>query len=134
MSSRSAPGASGWAHLRAWRCELSDKAVGGWQIAGNYQFYTGTPITLTGSTTSNINNTIKINQTWGSYAGPDHNLTPSNYTSDEQVLRSPVDPLTGIRRLDPTKVRRSANLRVRATCRRTTTSIATRNIISGILL
>ena len=79
MSSRSATGASGWAHRRAWRRELSDKVVGGWQVAGNYQFYTGTPITLTGSTTSNINNTIKINQTWGSYAGPDHNLTPANY-------------------------------------------------------
>jgi len=83
---------------------IVDKVVGGWQVAGNYQFYTGTPITLTGSTTSNINNTIKINTTWGSYAGPDHDLTPSNYTSDAQVLRSPVDPLTGIRRLDPTKV------------------------------
>ncbi len=85
---------------------IVDKVVGGWQMAGNYQFYTGTPITLTGSTTSNINNTIKINQTWGSYAGSDHNLTPSNYTSDLQVLHSPVDPITAdsIRRLDPTKV------------------------------
>jgi len=85
---------------------IADKVVGGWQVAGNYQFYTGTPITLTGSTTSNINNTIKINQTWGSYAGPDHNLTPANYDSDSQVLYSPVDPITSstIRRLDPTKV------------------------------
>jgi outer membrane receptor protein involved in Fe transport len=85
---------------------IADKVVGGWQVAGNFQFYTGTPITLTGSTTSNINNTIKINQTWGSYAGPDQNLTPANYESDSQVLYSPVDPITSstIRRLDPTKV------------------------------
>ena len=83
-----------------------DKVVGGWQFAGNYFWFTGTPVTLTGSTTSNINNTIKINQTWGSYAGDDHNLTPSNYTNDLQVLYSPVDPITPstIRRLDPTKV------------------------------
>jgi hypothetical protein len=86
--------------------QVLDKVVGGWQIAGNYQFYTGTPITLTGSTTSNINNTIKINQTWGSYASDDTNLTPENYRDDEQVLYSPVDPITSdtIRRLDPTKV------------------------------
>jgi hypothetical protein len=85
---------------------ILDKVVGGWQVAGNYQFYTGTPITLTGSTTSNINNTIKINQTWGSYAGPDRNLTPPNYRSDADVLISPVTPITAdtIRRLDPTKV------------------------------
>jgi hypothetical protein len=83
-----------------------DKVIGGWQVAGNYSFQTGTPVTLTGSTTSNINNTIKINQTWGSYASSDHNLTPSNYQNDSQVLHSPVDPITAtsIRRLDPTKV------------------------------
>jgi len=83
-----------------------DYVVGGWQFAGLYQFYTGTPITLTGSTTSNINNTIKINQTWGSYATDDHNLTPPNFKDPEQVLTSPVTPVTAdtIRRLDPTKV------------------------------
>lgn len=85
---------------------IVDKVVGGWLVAGNYQFYTGTPITLTGSTTSNINNTIKINQTWGSYAGPDHDLTPPNYRNNRQVLYSPADPITPatIRRLDPSKV------------------------------
>jgi hypothetical protein len=85
---------------------ILDKVVGGWQVAGFYQFYTGTPITLTGSTTSNINNTIKINQTWGSYASDDHNLTPANFKDPEQTLVSPVTPITPstIRRLDPTKV------------------------------
>ena len=83
-----------------------EKVIGGWQVAGNYAWATGTPVILTGSTTSNINNTIKINQTWGSYAGSDHNLTPSNYQNDKQVLYSPVDPITtgSARRLDPTKV------------------------------
>ncbi len=85
---------------------IVDRVVGGWQMAGNYQFYTGTPITLTGSTTSNINNTIKINQTWGSYASDDHNLTPANFKNNSQVLHSPVDPITAdsVRRLDPKKV------------------------------
>ena len=85
---------------------IMDYVIGGWQFAGLYQFYTGTPITLTGSTTSNINNTIKINQTWGSYASADHNLTPPNFSDPEQVLTSPVTPITPdtIRRLDPTKV------------------------------
>ena len=64
--------------------KIVDYVVGGWQLAGLYQFYTGTPITLTGSTTSNINNTIKINQTWGSYASDDHNLTPPNFSDPEQ--------------------------------------------------
>ncbi|MCU1326540.1 MAG: Oar protein [Bryobacterales bacterium] len=63
-----------------------DKVVGGWQVAGNYSWITGAPVTLTGSTRSNINNTIKINQTWGSYATSDHNLTPTAHTDDKQVL------------------------------------------------
>ncbi|ODS59287.1 MAG: hypothetical protein ABS36_02225 [Acidobacteria bacterium SCN 69-37] len=86
--------------------QIVDKVVGGWQFAGNYQFYTGTPITLTGSTTSNINNTIKINQTWGSYAGPDHELTGPGFKNNDQVLYSPVDPVPAdaVRRLDPNKV------------------------------
>ena len=90
--------------------KVVDYVIGGWQVAGLYQFYTGTPITLTGSTTSNINNTIKINQTWGSYASDDHNLTPPNFSDPEQVLTSPVTPITAdtIRRLDPTKVRGAA--------------------------
>jgi TonB dependent receptor len=85
---------------------ILDRVVGGWQLAGNYFYTSGTPITLTGSTTSNINNTIKVNQSWGSYASSDHNLTPVNYQSDSQVLYSAVDPITAssIRRLDPTKV------------------------------
>ena len=86
--------------------KIADYVIGGWQMAGTYQFYTGTPITLTGSTTSNINNTIKINQTWGSYASDDHNLISSNFNDWSQVLHSPVDPVTAssIRYLDPTKV------------------------------
>src|SRR5262249_24898776 len=40
---------------------IADRVVGGWSVAGNYAWATGTPVTLTGSTTSNINNTIKIN-------------------------------------------------------------------------
>lgn len=83
-----------------------DYAVGGWQLAGNWSYTNGAPVILTGSTTSNINNTIKVNQTWGSYASSDHNLTSPNYTSDQQVLHSPVDPISSssTRRLDPTKV------------------------------
>src|SRR5262249_10224317 len=74
--------------------KIMDYVVGGWQVAGFYQFYTGTPITLTGITTSNINNTIKINQTWGSYASDDHNLITPNYQDWSQVLHSAVDPVT----------------------------------------
>lgn len=90
--------------------KIMEAVVGGWQLAGLYQFYTGTPITLTGSTTSNINNTIKINQTWGSYAGDDHNLLSPNFDNWDQVLHSPVDPVTNdsIRYLDPTKVKGAA--------------------------
>lgn len=86
--------------------KVVDKVIGGWQMAGNYQFFSGTPITLTGSTTSNINNTIKINQTWGSYASDDRNLTPPNFKNPSQALVSPVTPITPstIRRLDPSKV------------------------------
>jgi outer membrane receptor protein involved in Fe transport len=89
-----------------WASKIADKVVGGWQVAGNFNFTTGTPVVLTGSTTSNINNTIKINQTWGSYATTDHNLTPTNYSSNAQVLHSAVDPITtsSVRRLDPNKV------------------------------
>jgi hypothetical protein len=83
-----------------------DFLAGGWQIAGNYTFNTGSPVILTGSTTSNINNTIKVNQTWGSYASSDHNLVNSAYTSDSQVLYSSITPITAssVRWLDPTKV------------------------------
>jgi hypothetical protein len=73
---------------------------------GNWSYTNGAPVILTGSTTSNINNTIKVNQTWGSHASSDHNLTPAKYTSDQQVLYSPIDPITSrsIRGLDPNKV------------------------------
>jgi hypothetical protein len=81
-----------------------DQVVGGWQIAGNWSYNGGTPIVLTGSTTSNINNGIKINQSWGSYASSDHNLTPSTFTNFAQVLYSPVDQIPAVRYLDPTKV------------------------------
>ncbi len=83
-----------------------DRIAGGWQLAGNWSYTNGAPVILNGSTTSNINNTIKVNQTWGSYASSDHNLTSPNYSSDQQVLYSPVDPVTSssTRRLDPTKV------------------------------
>ena len=95
--------------------KIVDYVVGGWQIAGLYQFYTGTPITLTGSTTSNINNTIKINQTWGSYASDDHNLVSPNFGGPQDVLHSPVDPITptSIRYLDPTQGQGRGGLRVR---------------------
>jgi hypothetical protein len=89
-----------------WGGRILDRVVGGWQLAGNYSYVNGNPVILTGSTTSNINNTIKVNQSWGSYATSDHNLTSPNYFDDKQVLYSPVDPISAssIRRLDPSKV------------------------------
>jgi hypothetical protein len=86
---------------------ILDRVVGGWQVAGNYFYLSGAPIILTGSTTSNINNTIKVNQSWGSYASTEHNLTTTNYQYESQLLYSSVDPInysSSIRRLDPTKV------------------------------
>jgi outer membrane receptor protein involved in Fe transport len=84
-----------------------DKVVGGWQVAGNFRRTSGTPLILTGSTNSNINNTIKVNQTWGSYATDDHNLTPSTFTDYTQLLTSTITPVTSssVRFLDPAKVK-----------------------------
>ena len=86
---------------------ILDKVVGGWQLSGIYRYTSGTPITLTGSTNSNINNTIKVNQTWGSYATSDHNLISSNFTDFSQLLTSTITPVTSstVRFLDPTKVK-----------------------------
>jgi hypothetical protein len=68
--------------------------AGGWQFAGNYSYITGNPVILTGSTTSNINNGIKINQTWGSYATSNHDLINPAYRGDSQVLYGPLQPVT----------------------------------------
>ena len=114
---------------------IVDKVIGGWQVAGNYQFYTGTPITLTGSTTSNINNTIKINQTWGSYADRRSQPDAVELHDAAQMLLSPVNPITS--RLSAVWIRPRSSERgssCPATCRRTSTSIATPDISSGIWL
>ena len=86
--------------------KVLDKAVGGWQVAGNFRYTSGTPVELPRSTNNNINNTIKVNQTWGSYATDDHNLTHPGFTDNSQVLVSPVTPImtSMTRRLDPSKV------------------------------
>ena len=91
---------------------------------------------MTGSTTSNINNTIKINQTWGSYASDDHNLTPANYherfAGAAFAGRSDYGDRR-IRRLDPTKVV-GARIFVSGNLPPNATNIATPKIISGIFL
>jgi hypothetical protein len=86
--------------------KVLDAAVGGWTLAGNYAWSSGTPPRLNGSTTSNINNTIKVNQSWGSYATSDRNLINSAYTGPDQVLFGPVQPITSstVTWLDKTKV------------------------------
>jgi hypothetical protein len=90
--------------------KVLDFVVGGWQLAGNWTFNTGTPVTLASSSNSNINNGIKINQTFPSYANPNNtNLTPTNYSADGPLLYSAVDPIPSLtsaaqRRLNPAAV------------------------------
>jgi hypothetical protein len=75
--------------------KLLDYAVGGWQFAGNYSYTTGAPVSL-GAANGNVNNGIKVNQTWANYA-PGFNsstsLVNSGYTGDAQVLYSPTQPI-----------------------------------------
>jgi hypothetical protein len=86
--------------------KVLDSVVGGWTLAGNYAYASGDPPRLNGSTTSNINNTIKVNQTWASYASSDQNLLNPAYTGPAQVLYGPVQQVTSssVTWLDPTKV------------------------------
>jgi hypothetical protein len=71
-----------------------DTVIGGWQIAGNTTFVSGSPVILWSTNTINTNNVIKVEDTYGSYAGSNHNLSNPSYTSDSQVLVSPETPLT----------------------------------------
>jgi hypothetical protein len=73
-----------------------DYVVGGWQAAGNWSYTGGNPIILTGSTSSNINNGIKINQTWGSYCGSNHDLISPSFTGNASILYSPVTPIPSL--------------------------------------
>ena len=67
--------------------KVIDGVVGGWTLAGNFSYRSGNPITLTGSSASNVNNgVIKVNQTWGSYASSDHNLISPSFQNFNQVL------------------------------------------------
>ena len=93
---------------RAWPARRLDQVVGGWQIAGNWTYTSPARRSLlTGSTTSNINNTIKVNQTWGSYATGRSQPESGQLHGRQQVLYSPIDPVTDDLQfavLDPTKV------------------------------
>ncbi len=100
------PGKAMLNHPNTWALKILNGVIGGWRLAGQYSYTSGSPIVLTGSASSNINNTIKIVQTWGSYATSDHNLVSAAYTGKDQVLYGPNQPITSssVRYLDPAKV------------------------------
>ncbi len=100
------PGKALLNHPNTWALKILNGAIGGWKLAGQYSFTSGAPIVLTGSASGNINNTIKVVQTYGSYASSDHNLVSAAYTDNNQVLYGPNQPITAtsVGYLDKTKV------------------------------
>ncbi|MGC9998650.1 MAG: carboxypeptidase-like regulatory domain-containing protein [Bryobacteraceae bacterium] len=81
--------------------KVLDRIAGGWQLAGNYTYVSGTPVQWWGTTTINTNNTILVETTYGSYATSNHNLGNPAYTGDSGSLIGPSqNPSTGISRFN----------------------------------
>jgi hypothetical protein len=87
--------------------KLLDKVVGGWRISGLNTYVSGLPVSLISSSANNVNNVIKVNQTYAQYTTADKNISNPNYTGDQQVLVSPATPISAAlpRRFDSTKLR-----------------------------
>jgi len=84
---------------------ILDYAVGGWELSGFSIYRSGRPVILVASQI-NINNNIRVEQLYGSFAGSNHYIGSSSFTSDKQVLVSSQDPITAsmVRRFDPSTV------------------------------
>ncbi len=65
--------------------------IGGWEYAGIWIYHSGTPLTFVPQTTS-VSQYSGVGSLWGSITGSDIKaITPSNYSSDNQVLLSGLD-------------------------------------------
>jgi hypothetical protein len=81
--------------------KVLDKVAGGWQLAGEYTYVSGTPVQWWGTTTINTNNTILVETTYGSYASSNHNLGNPAYSGDSGSLVGPSqNPSSGVSRFN----------------------------------
>jgi hypothetical protein len=69
--------------------KLLERAIGGWQFSGNSTWVSGLPVSFANSQLVNINNVIKVEDTYTSYATSNHNLGNSAYKGDNGALASP---------------------------------------------
>jgi hypothetical protein len=69
--------------------KILDKLVGGWQFSGNSTWVSGTPVTFANTNLVNINNIIKVEDTYASYATSNHNLSNTAFKGNNSVLASP---------------------------------------------
>jgi hypothetical protein len=81
--------------------KVFDRVAGGWQLAGNSTYVSGTPVEWWGTTTINTNNTMLVETTYGSYATSNHDLGNPLYTGDSKSLVSPsMAPYAGVSRFN----------------------------------
>jgi hypothetical protein len=69
--------------------KMLDRVIGGWQLSGNSTWVSGLPISLANSQLVNINNIIKVEDTYTSYATSNHNLSNPAFAGNNSVLASP---------------------------------------------
>jgi len=68
--------------------KVLDRIIGGWEISGNSTWNSGSPVSLANSNLVNINNIIKVEDTYMSYATSNHDLSNPAYKGDSYVLAS----------------------------------------------
>lgn len=85
--------------------KVADYVIGGWELAAIAVFRSGRPIVFD-SATVNVNNNIRVQTTYPSFATSDTNLANPQFSQNNQILVSSRDPRTAgmVRRFDPTKV------------------------------
>ncbi|MGH6891443.1 MAG: TonB-dependent receptor domain-containing protein, partial [Dongiaceae bacterium] len=85
--------------------KVADYAIGGWELAGIAVFRSGRPI-IFDSATRNVNNNIRAEWTYPSFATSDTNLANPQFSQNNQIIVSSRDPRAAgmVRRFDPTKV------------------------------
>jgi hypothetical protein len=86
--------------------KILDFVAGGWELAGISSWTSGVPISIPGSNANN--KPSRMEYTWSSYTGSNHDLSSTTYGGMSSVFySSSVDPSVrqaGPRRLDPTKI------------------------------
>jgi hypothetical protein len=69
--------------------KVLDRVAGGWKLSGTSTWGSGMPVVWTNSQLYNINNIVKVEDTYASYATSNHDLGNPAFKGNNSVLASP---------------------------------------------